>query len=136
MDIKPTSTDSVSQNPLPPTVKPPHPGKPALQQFFVDEFRPERARQVSEALKESPEIRPEVLEKAKQFVADPNYPARAQLVKLAKMIVGDRTPLPPNVEPPDTEPPVSQPPLSEPPVSTSPMIEPPIMEPPVSAADV
>lgn len=126
MNIKPTSTENVPQTPLPPTVKGADSGKQTIHQFFVEEFRPERVKQIEEAFKETPEMRPEVIEKAKELIADPNFPSRHQLVKLAKMIVGDRVPVPPTVQPPPIDPPDRMPP----------MVDPPETKPPVSATDL
>ncbi len=123
MNIKPTSTDSVQQ-PLPPTTKPPKSIKHALNEFFMEEFKPEKYQKIDEAWDSNPEVRPEVLEKAKQLAADANYPTHAQLAHLAKMIMGGRSPLPPTQEPP---------PMIEPPTVQPPMTEPPVSEPPVSA---
>jgi hypothetical protein len=123
MNIKPTSTDSLPQ-PLPPVAKPPASAKHALHEFFMEEFKPEQYQIIAEAWKNNPEVRSEVLEKAKQLAADANYPTPAQLAQLAKMIVGDQVTMPPTAEPPpDIEPPMIQPP----------MIEPPVGDPPVSA---
>lgn len=119
MNIKPTSTDSLPQ-PLPPVAKPPTSAKHALHEFFMEEFKPEQYQAIAEAWKNNPEVRPEVLEKARQLAADANYPTHAQLAQLAKMIVGDQAPLPPTEEPPVAiEPPVVQPPMTEPPVSAN-----------------
>jgi uncharacterized membrane protein len=43
-----------------------------------------------EALKNSPEIRPEVVEKGKQLAVDPNYPPRQLIESLAKLMVDSR----------------------------------------------
>lgn len=112
MNIRPTTTDSVSQNPMPPTVKPASTqGKHALHQFMIDEFQPEQFKTISEAWKNNPDVRPEVMAAAKQFATDPNYPTPAQLQQLAAMIVGGE-PMPPVVEPPVTMPPITEPPVS------------------------
>ncbi|HEX4666333.1 MAG TPA: hypothetical protein VH207_07020 [Chthoniobacterales bacterium] len=87
----------------------------------MEEFKPEQYQTIAEAWKNNPEVRPEVLEKAKQLAADANYPTHAQLAQLAKMIVGDNmSPLPPAAEPPPiVEPPTIEPPMTEPPVSAN-----------------
>jgi hypothetical protein len=111
MNIKPSSPDTVSPNPLPPTKKPESASQHALHEFLMEEFQPSQFRKIAEAWKNNPEVRPEVLDAAKALASDPNYPTPAQLAQLAKMIVGKE--VPPQVEPPvpaptpDIEPPVS-----------------------------
>ena len=43
-----------------------------------------------EALNNSPEIRPEVVEKGKNLAVDPNYPPRELIERLAKLMVESR----------------------------------------------
>ncbi|MGC4072500.1 MAG: hypothetical protein QM760_08285 [Nibricoccus sp.] len=43
-----------------------------------------------EALNNSPEIRPEVVEKGKALAVDPNYPPRQLIESLAKLMVDSR----------------------------------------------
>jgi len=121
MNIKPTPIENVPPQPVPPIAQPPVGGKQTLHEFFVEEFRPERCQQIREALRDASATRPEVIEQAKQLLADPNFPNRAQLTQLAKMIVGTAAPMPPMVEPPtDQNPPapIIEPPVTDPPQAT------------------
>ena len=45
-----------------------------------------------EALNNSPEIRPEVVEKGKALAVDPNYPPRELIERLAQLMVDSREP--------------------------------------------
>jgi len=99
MQISGTSPDNVLPQPLPVVTREPNPGKHALREFFVDEFKPATCRQIASSLSNREEVNPEVIAKAKELLTDPSFPSEAQLTMLARMIVGDKTPLPPEVPP-------------------------------------
>jgi len=52
-----------------------------------EDFNPTQNTKMLEMIHNQPEIRPEVLAKAQQMVADPNYPPISVIEKLAKMFV-------------------------------------------------
>ena len=53
------------------------------------DFTPTQNNKMLELLKNQPEIRPEVLEKAQKLAADPNYPSTDIVEKLAKLFIND-----------------------------------------------
>ena len=54
-----------------------------------EDFNPTQNTKMLEMLHNQPEIRPEVLAKAQQMVADPNYPPTNVIANLAKMFVNN-----------------------------------------------
>jgi hypothetical protein len=132
MNINPTADSTQPHNiqpqPMPPSIKPTVPNKYKLRQASTDRFQPGQFPNIAKAWKENPDVRPDVIAAAKQFVTDSNYPTPAQLSQLAKMIVdGDQS------TPASTQTPLTEPPMTEPPASTqTPMTEPPITEPPMT----
>lgn len=88
-----------------------------LKEAMQEQFQPDAFAQLENAWKSNPEVRTEVLQQARQFSTDANYPTPAQLKQLAQMLVGETMSMPPAVDPPpapaptpdstpDTEPPV------------------------------
>ena len=155
-----STTDStqphiIQPQPMPPSIKPTAPNKYKLRDVFTDQFQPEQFKTLAKASQENPDVRPDVIAAAKQFVTDSNYPTPAQLSQLAKMIVDGRdsalpartkssTTQPPMTEPPMTYPPMTEPPTiapmtvsaasqTQPPITYPPMTEPPMTEPPTIA---
>lgn len=58
-----------------------------------DSFIPMQNEGLMDALRNEPEIRPEVVERAKLLVADPDYPPKEILGEVAKILVeGDKRP--------------------------------------------
>jgi hypothetical protein len=55
-----------------------------------DQFSADRSATVRDTLAALPEIRPEVVARGRQLLADPNYPGPAVVAKIASLI----TPLP------------------------------------------
>lgn len=53
----------------------------------ADSFKPEHLERYLQALGNEPDIRPEVLERAKQFVEDPNYPPESILLRVADELI-------------------------------------------------
>jgi hypothetical protein len=82
-----SSTSSTDRTPhcgvIAPTGKAPARPKPAL----ADEVSTENAAFLRSALQRQPEIRPEVVERARALVADPNYPPREVLQNIALQIL-------------------------------------------------
>lgn len=52
-----------------------------------DSFKPEYIQRYTELLENEPDIRPEVLDRAKELVNDPDYPNEAILSKLAQEFI-------------------------------------------------
>ena len=52
-----------------------------------DQLSTDSAAHLSEALARQPEVRPEVVERAKALAADPNYPSTETLRKVGEMIL-------------------------------------------------
>ena len=129
MNIR-SASESMTPQPMPSVQKPSIAAKRELHQFFVEEFQPAQFETIAQAWASNPEVRSDVLAKAKELATDPNYPSHSQLAQLAKMIVGDMQPKPPTTAPPMTEPPVTEPP------AMPPFSEPPVAGPPVSAEEM
>ena len=53
-----------------------------------DQFSPESSLRLKESMNRQPEIRPEVLERAKALAADPDYPSPAIMRDVARQILG------------------------------------------------
>lgn len=57
-----------------------------------DRFSPENTAALQTALQQQPEIRPEVVERAKALAADPSYPSAEILRKVGQVILGSPDP--------------------------------------------
>ena len=53
----------------------------------ADSFKSEHLERYLQALGNEPDVRPEVLERAKQFVRDPNYPSQSILLQVADELI-------------------------------------------------
>jgi hypothetical protein len=67
----------------------PEPTETQLTAQAQDNFNPAQSQQMLEALQNQPEIRPEVLARAKQLAADPNYPPSDVIANVANLFVND-----------------------------------------------
>ena len=65
----------------------PAPSKPVVRGPGADQFSAGQSAALRSALAAQPEIRPEVVERAKALAADPNYPPRDVLAKVAGLIL-------------------------------------------------
>jgi hypothetical protein len=91
MSINPVSPENIPQ-PTATTAKPVAAEKPKQQPAAAqDEFKPAQQAKIAAALASQPDARPEMVEKAKQLAADPNYPSADQLAKIAKMFVDEQS---------------------------------------------
>lgn len=61
------------------------------QGVVQDNFKTTQNQTMLDLLHNQPEVRPEVLEKAKQIAQDPNYPPANVIEGLAKLFVQDAT---------------------------------------------
>lgn len=65
----------------------PAPSKPVVRGPGADQFSAGQSAALRSALAAQTEIRPEVVERAKALAADPNYPSRDVLAKVAGLIL-------------------------------------------------
>jgi hypothetical protein len=65
----------------------PVPSKPVVRGPGADQFSAGQSAALRSALAAQPEIRPEVVERAKALAADPNYPPRDVLAQVAGLIL-------------------------------------------------
>lgn len=63
--------------------------KTSPMQESVDTFEAATAAAMLDTLRAGPPIRPDELAHARQLAANPNYPSRAELERLAAMFVND-----------------------------------------------
>jgi len=54
-----------------------------------DSFSPSQRQKMLDALNSQPDVRPEVLARAKQLAADPNYPPSNVIESVAKSVIND-----------------------------------------------
>lgn len=83
--ISPTSNvDQIRRPELTPVA-----GKPVAQQAAVatDQFSSESTLRLKQSLNLQPEIRPEVLERARALAADPDYPSKEIMRDVARQIL-------------------------------------------------
>jgi hypothetical protein len=85
MKIDPVKTQSVAQ----PGKTRAREAKPETKQTARDSFKPEQKERLMTLLKSQPDVRPEVVERAKALAADPSYPSDKVIAKLAKMFIKD-----------------------------------------------
>lgn len=64
------------------------PARPRVQHADADQVSTESAAKLSTELGRQPEIRPEVVERAKALAADPNYPSPEVIRRVGEMILG------------------------------------------------
>ena len=60
-----------------------------LAKMAMDNYSPTQSRQMLDNLNSQPDVRPEVLEKAKQMASDPNYPSADVLESVANLFVSE-----------------------------------------------
>lgn len=65
----------------------PAPAKPVVRGPGSDQFTAGHSAALRSALQAQPEVRPEVVARAKALAADPNYPPRDVLEKVAGLII-------------------------------------------------
>jgi hypothetical protein len=65
---------------------------PKVEAEPSDRLSSANTQALRDALSNSPEIRPDVVEKGKQLAIDPNYPPRQLIESLAKLMVDSRDP--------------------------------------------
>ena len=85
MNIDPVKTQSVAQ----PGKAKAREAKPQPKQAARDSFKPEQKERLMNLLKSQPDVRPEVVERAKALAADPSYPSDKVIAKLAKLFIKD-----------------------------------------------
>jgi len=64
-----------------------HAKTPSPQGPEADRFAPEQSAALKTALSSQPEIRPEVVERARTLAADPSYPSAAILRQVGRVIL-------------------------------------------------
>jgi hypothetical protein len=112
MNITPPTPNPISGTP--PTGKQAYvQDRKELKAALQEQFSPEAFQEIDAAWKSNPDVRTEVMQQARQFSADTNYPTPAQLTQLAQMIVGDTMSLPPTTTLPPTTPPAAVPPSTD-----------------------
>jgi hypothetical protein len=79
-----TATDRTSQLAAAAALSPKTPRPPAPRS---DQLSTENAASLRTALEHQPEIRPEVVERAKSLAADPNYPSAETLRRVGQIIL-------------------------------------------------
>ena len=68
-------------------------GEPTIRsEFRQDSLSVERSRRIGSAMARIPEIRPEVVERGRQLLADSNYPGPEIAQEIASLIVPFDTP--------------------------------------------
>jgi hypothetical protein len=82
-----SSTSSTDRAARPELVPPPGPSAVRGQAPRADRISTENAAFLHAALERQPEIRPEVVERARALAADPNYPPREVLQHVAQQIL-------------------------------------------------
>ena len=86
MKIQPSSPESVVVPPV--KTKGPEPkGRSAQGGGDADLFKPVQNKKMLDALHGQPEVRPEVVERARQMAQDPGYPPAAVVEGLARLFV-------------------------------------------------
>lgn len=65
-------------------------GKPAAETQNRDTLDITASTALRQSLADLPEVRPEVVEKGRRLVVDPNYPPRAIIEDIARLIVRSR----------------------------------------------
>jgi hypothetical protein len=89
MNIKPVQSDAVAQ-PLKAKVPAKAKASDETAPAAAEARNAERKQLLLRALASEPDIRPEVIERAKALAADPNYPSDDVLTRLAARFIGDR----------------------------------------------
>jgi hypothetical protein len=85
MNIQPVKTDAVQ---VPSKTRPKSaPGAAEPSGAPANETTASRNERLTEALAKEPDIRPEVLERARELASDPNYPGPNVFAKLAARLV-------------------------------------------------
>jgi hypothetical protein len=69
-----------------------HTKTPSTDGSGVDRFSPENTAALKSALARHPEIRPEVVARARELAADPSYPSAAILRRVGEVILGSPDP--------------------------------------------
>jgi hypothetical protein len=82
-----TSTSSTDRSSRPEHLTSAAPFQPRLQKAPSDQISTENAEFLRAELKRQPEIRPEVIERARALVIDPSYPNLAVLRSVAAQIL-------------------------------------------------
>lgn len=85
MNIQPAKSDGVYAPAKPKST----PAKSAPQSEPAGELAIERNEKLMKALRNTPDVRPEEMERGKALVADPSYPSEEALAKLAELFVND-----------------------------------------------
>jgi hypothetical protein len=88
MKIQPAKMESV---PVPAKAKPKAPADAAVSDAQTDQLQLKTGRneRMKQALMREPDVRPEVVERAKKLAADPNYPSSDILAKIAEKFIAD-----------------------------------------------
>ncbi len=86
MSIQPVKTEGIAV-PLKPKAQPAGTKSSPAQQPATDRVEIERQESLIETVRQEPGIRPEVLERAKALVNDPNYPSADVLSGVAKRLL-------------------------------------------------
>lgn len=86
MNIQPVKTDAVQ---VPSKARPKSAPIAAEPSGTSANENTERKDRLTEALANEPEIRPEMLERAREIASDPNYPGPNVFAKLATQIIRD-----------------------------------------------
>lgn len=84
MNIQPVKSDGI----VPPAKAKAQPAKSAPATAAADVFKPEQNEKLLSALQAEPDVRPEVLERARALVTDPTYPSNDILAKVADNLLG------------------------------------------------
>lgn len=61
--------------------------EPQTGEVVCDKFTPMQNENLMQALRDEPDVRPEVVEKAKLLAADPDYPPKEVIGAIAKLFV-------------------------------------------------
>ena len=86
MNIQPVKTDAVQ---VPSKARPKSAPSVAEPSGTSANENAERKDRLTEALANEPEIRPEMLERAREISSDPNYPGPNLFAKLAERLIRD-----------------------------------------------
>tara|TARA_R110002050_G_scaffold166315_1_gene296806 strand:+ start:401 stop:679 length:279 start_codon:yes stop_codon:yes gene_type:complete len=85
-------TPPSNQGGVPPASPEPRSSRPAVPPAAVDRVSLPQQQHLQEALKKTPEIRPEVVERGRNLATDPAYPPLEIINRLASIITASQDP--------------------------------------------
>lgn len=88
MNIPRVNSDGI----VPPAKAKAPPPKALLSRTTADVFKPEHNQRLINRIHEEPDVRPEVVERARALIADPNYPSGEVLAQAAQALLEQNTP--------------------------------------------